>query len=492
MIAMTDEVVDAVIEELGNEEPVTKVKKAKKSPPTMRMSVMQEQLARALKIVGSAIDSRPTLPVFANVLIETENDGGPNGLGSRVKLSATNLEVSITVYIGAKIDVAGSITLPHKTLTEIVNRMSPERIDFLLDPDTQTVNMRCGMSNNNLKGISPAEYPPIPGQPSEVSAFIAGRVFKKMVEQSAFSAAKEDNRPILTGLNFQIQGNRLVMAGADGYRLAVRTGPLTEETNYASPVRSMKIEDDRLVGQTLEDNVMDYREGHKNAILAAKGTVVTYAMIEAFTENGHVYSVNIKPLWLTPIHVDPICTVPVATLEAVAKLINVKDDKELCITLPGERDLIFFAYDGVVIASQLLDGKFPDFNGLIPASHNNLITVYTNDLLNAAQRAEIFARDSNYSMRLIAKPALGPSEPGTLQVIGKSAERGDNEGLMDAYIEGAELAFAVNCRYLIETLAHIPEERVVLTTLGEANPIVIRPEGDDNYLAIIMPMSINR
>ena len=137
------------------------------------------------------LDSRPTLPVLANILLATE-DG-------RLKLSATNLEMSITTYIGAKIDQPGSITLPAKTFAELVSNLSPERVDLTLDPPTQTVNVRCLMTNSNIKGISAGQFPPIP-EPSDPDVVLPAKLIRDMINQTAFAAAKEDNRPILTGL----------------------------------------------------------------------------------------------------------------------------------------------------------------------------------------------------------------------------------------------------------------------------------------------------
>ena len=82
----------------------------------MKISVLQENLAKGLSIVSKAVDSRPTLPVLNNILLEAE--------GSRLKLAATNLQMSITMWISAKVDVAGSITLPANTFRDLVTNLS--------------------------------------------------------------------------------------------------------------------------------------------------------------------------------------------------------------------------------------------------------------------------------------------------------------------------------------------------------------------------------
>ena len=74
-------------------------------------------------------------------------------------------------------------------------------------------------------------------------------------------------------------------------------------------------------------------------------------------------------------------------------------------------------------------------------------------------------------------------------IVGKSQERGDNEGVLDATVEGEPVDISFNIKYLIDVLRVLPDEQVRLESKGAANPGVIRPAGRDNYLYIIMPMS---
>ena len=91
----------------------------------MKVSCLQENLAKGLSIVGRAVASRSTLPVLSNVLMKTDN--------GQLKLSANNFELGINCWIGAKIDQEGAITVPARLLTEFVNSLPPERIDMELD-----------------------------------------------------------------------------------------------------------------------------------------------------------------------------------------------------------------------------------------------------------------------------------------------------------------------------------------------------------------------
>src|SRR3970040_1259241 len=116
----------------------------------MRVSCLQENLAKALSIVGRAVSARSTLPVLGNILIATDN--------GRLKLAATNLEIGITCWIGAKVEEDGAITVPARTFVDLINALPPGRIDMELSVRTQSLNLKSGRFENNLKGIAAPEF----------------------------------------------------------------------------------------------------------------------------------------------------------------------------------------------------------------------------------------------------------------------------------------------------------------------------------------------
>jgi DNA polymerase-3 subunit beta len=288
-----------------------------------------------------------------------------------------------------------------------------------LDTSSLTVNVRCGATNSNIKGIDADEFPMVP-KGGEPDLAIPAKVLKEMIRHTEFAAAKDESRPILTGIYTELDGNTLTMAAADGYRLAVRTAEI--DTTFSE----------------------------------AKNMVI-----------------------------------PARSLSEVARLIG-DDDQNIYITLPGERDLVMFQTEYTEISSQLLEGRFPDFSAIIPRSYSTSTLIERSDLLRAAKRAEIFARDNANSARIEIKPPSAPGEAGEMMVIGRSSERGDNEGLLHATIEGEGLEIAFNIKYLIDVLNVVQEDRVVIESNGAANPGVVRPEGREDFVHVIMPMSTNR
>jgi DNA polymerase-3 subunit beta len=186
----------------------------------MKVSCLQENLARGLAIVSRAVATRSTLPVLNNILLSAEQ--------GRLKLAATNLELAITCWIGAKVDEEGATTLPARVLNDFVNSMPPERIEMNLNVKTQTLHLKCARYNANIKGIDAQEFPIIPTVGDGKRVALEASTLREMIEQTTFAAATDESRPVLTGVLAKFEKDRVTFAAADGYRLSVRYATLSE------------------------------------------------------------------------------------------------------------------------------------------------------------------------------------------------------------------------------------------------------------------------
>ena len=201
----------------------------------MKVSCLQENLSRGLSIVGRAVAGRATLPVTQNVLLETDR--------SMLKLSATNLEIAITTWIGAMIDEEGAITVPARLLSEFVNSLPSDRVDLDVAEDSSVLQFVCGRDKARIHGVAASEFPPIPRVTEGVAARVDSQEFKRAISRVAFAAASEESRPVLTGIEAKLNGDRFTLAAADGFRLAVQHGTLAaaveEEIGVIIPARTM-------------------------------------------------------------------------------------------------------------------------------------------------------------------------------------------------------------------------------------------------------------
>jgi DNA polymerase-3 subunit beta len=375
----------------------------------MKVSVLQENLAHGLGIVARAVSPRSTLPVLGNILLATDE--------GRLRLSATNLELGITCWIGAKIEEEGSTTVPARTFTDLVSTLPPDRVNMDLSVRTQNMNVRCGASNTDLKCIDAQEFPPMPVPDLEGGIQFNVTDLKEMIQQVVFAASTDEARPILTGVLMTVDSEKITLASADGFRLSVRS------TELSTPI--------------------------KNPLQAV---------------------------------------IPARALSELSRIST--DSKDMIsMVLPPRSGRVIFRTKDAELASQLIEGTFPDYQQIIPRSHQTRTVLSTSSFLKACKQAEIFAREGSLIARISITPG-GELQPGTVEISGQSEETGSNQTLVDASIEGPPILIAFNVRFLREVLDVIKTPNVALETSVDTSPGVIRPVGDNNFLHVIMPMHL--
>jgi DNA polymerase-3 subunit beta len=376
----------------------------------MKVSCLQENLARGLNTVARAVAPRSTLPVLGNILLATD--------GGRLRLSATNLEMGITCWIGAKVEEEGSTTVPARTFVDLVGTLPNDRVDMELAVRTQSLNVRCKTFNNDLKCIDAQEFPPLP--PAELDGDLSLNVadLREMISQVVFAASTDDARPVLTGVLCEISDGELSMAAADGFRLSLRSSHLPSPG--LGPVRAI---------------------------------------------------------------------IPGRALSELARIVG--EEETVTMSLPPNRGQVIFRTENAELVSQLIEGTYPDVKGIIPNSFQTRSVLPTSSFLKACKAADIFARESAHSARLVVTPG-GELEPGTLEISATAAETGSNETVVDATIEGDPIEIAFNVRFLIDVLSVIETPNVALETSGANSPGVIRSVGRDDFLHVIMPMHLGR
>lgn len=185
----------------------------------MKLSVLQENLAHGISTVSRAVAARSTLPILGNILLQAD--------GSRLILSATNLEIGIVTTVPAQIHAPGAITLPAKAFADYVSAMPPDKLDLELNPKTQSVKLQCGPHTANLKGITADEFPHIPTlNGSADRAAMEPDVLKELIARAAFSAAKDESRPVLTNAQAAFHKAQMQIVTVDGFRLSVACAQL--------------------------------------------------------------------------------------------------------------------------------------------------------------------------------------------------------------------------------------------------------------------------
>lgn len=241
----------------------------------MKVSCLQENLAKGLNIVGRAVSTRSTLPVLANVLLETDN--------GRLKLSATNLEVVVTCWIGAKVEEDGAITVPARTLNDLVSQLPQERVELLLNERTQTLHITCARTEANIKGIDAQEFPLVPKPDQNNRIRVETTVFKQMITQVALAAATDDTRPTLTGVSTTFDDSQVLMVATDGFRLSMKSahipGQVEKRTAVLIPARALN-ELARIASDDNEALYISLPEGRNQIIFDMENVVLVSQLID--------------------------------------------------------------------------------------------------------------------------------------------------------------------------------------------------------------------
>ncbi len=251
----------------------------------MKVSCLQENLAKGLNIVSRAVAARTaTLPVLTHVMLATDN--------GRLKISATNLELGVTCWIGAKVESEGAITLPMRTFSDLVSLLPQDKVDLELNVRTQTVRVQSGRTDANVKGIDAKEFPIIPGFNPAGAAFIDAAVLKKLISQVVFAAAIDESRPMLTGVMTKLDGNAISMVATDGFRLSMRKAelkePVAEPKSFLIPAKAVA-EVARVMGDQEEPVAISVTPSNGQVLFhMANVDVVAQLIDQKFPEVEHI------------------------------------------------------------------------------------------------------------------------------------------------------------------------------------------------------------
>ncbi|HSW37387.1 MAG TPA: DNA polymerase III subunit beta [Candidatus Saccharimonadales bacterium] len=197
----------------------------------MKLQVTQENLNRALGSVARVANSRGTLPILANVLIRTASN--------RLSLSATNLDIAITHYIGAKVADKGSITVPARLMQDFVSSLPTGVIN--LELNDAKLKVTTDQYQSVVNGIVADDFPVMPAITKGQTWSVPAPDLKKGLQQVVFAASADESRPVLTGVLIHTHEGKLYLAATDSYRLAEKTlGSNKETTKLLVPATAMQ------------------------------------------------------------------------------------------------------------------------------------------------------------------------------------------------------------------------------------------------------------
>ena len=179
----------------------------------MKLSLLQENLNTALSSVSRFVSLKSQLPILSHILFNTD--------AGRLKLSATNLELGINYWIGAKIDQEGTFAIPAKEITEFVSYLSAGKIDLSLNSQS-LLEISSPKAQSTFTTSTPSDFPTLPSLDEKTAIELDLNVLSETISQVAFAAATDDSRPVLTAVLCKFTPESLNLVATDGFRLSLK------------------------------------------------------------------------------------------------------------------------------------------------------------------------------------------------------------------------------------------------------------------------------
>jgi len=392
----------------------------------MKATLNQTQLARALAIVGRAVAAGGSQPALNGILLHIA--------AGHLTLTATDLKTVIRYTLPVEAhDGDAAVLVPARLLTEFVGAVPTGTLTLTTDdthPDT--VALAGGTTSATIRSGPVADFPAVPDLAGDVLLTLPVAALRDAVPNVAFAAGSQSKNPVLQGVLLEVAPDALTLVAADGFRLAYQRLPLTAATPPAAgaappppPVQ----------------------------LLVPPAALTDLAAIL----HGAPFS-------------GPTPTVATVTLTRGAT------GNSLCFTAGP-----------LLLLTRLIAGTYPHYRAMLPANHSSSGVLSGAALRDAVRLAACFTADAHQVVSLHLLPATAAAAAG-LTVDSESSERGANQSVLPATVDGAPVAIALHAGYVLQALGALSGQ-VTLELNGPQKPSILRPTGNSNVLQLIMPMS---
>lgn len=191
----------------------------------MRFTISREKLQEGLNAVSASIPTKTTLPVLANILVETTDRG--------IRLSGTDLDIAVSTEVTADVESSGAVTIPARKLSELARELPPAPVKIAALGE-QRVTLECGRSKFKLLGLPRDEFPSFPVVRFNESWRIRSGDLQKLIAATSFAVSTEESRPILNGVLWELRPEHMRMVATNGHRLAKMETPIATSSAPAS------------------------------------------------------------------------------------------------------------------------------------------------------------------------------------------------------------------------------------------------------------------
>jgi DNA polymerase-3 subunit beta len=365
----------------------------------MEILVRRNDLVKELHLVQGIVERKNSIPVLSNVLVEGQADG--------LRISATDLDVSLRCGCGAQVIKEGAVTLAAKKLYEIVRSLPESDVRLEVQPDAWAT-IECERIMFRMAGLPREDFPTLPDGKAGKALEIPAEVLRGLIQRTGFAITAEDARYYLAGALLVLEQDQAAMVATDGHRLA-----------YA------KAGSEQRVTETIK-------------VLVPR--------------------------------------------KAIAELARLIEGEEMVGFQRAEGHLIF-TVGGRTLASKLVEAQFPAYEKVITVSGDKKLSLGREALQSAIRRVSLLSSERNRAIKVAVAA-------GRLELSASSPELGEAKESLPIDYEGEGVEIGFNAQYLLDFLAAVGGDEVILELRDAESQGLLRPAGDDqdNYRYVVMPM----
>lgn len=394
----------------------------------MKFSCPTTDLLQSLQLVSRAIGSQSALPILGNILIQAE--------GRRCTVSATDLELSIVTSFEAKIENEGAITIPAKAILNFAQYNNDPEV--LLETSEGTI-LKCASqrAKASIAGESASEYPTITSVEKNMSFTLPLSPLLHALHLVTFATARTNLRPVLSGVYLVSRRDEILLVATDSYRLSEYRLPVSGAAADLSCIIPAKILEELkvILGGWKNEQREDKRKEEDPP--SAKAT------------------------------------------EGKKEKKKGADEPDVEVILSKQQ--IELHVGNTKLVSRLIDGKFPNYEQILPKDSATTVHFSLGELTPSVKRMHYFAKEVNNNLTFHVSR-------GQTRVITPQTPAGRDEATLTTEMSGKENKIALSSSYLLDFLGHLSEDSVVMQMQDSTHPAVFTIPGDKKYLHLIMPL----
>ncbi len=377
----------------------------------MKLTCTHENLLTTLGYVEWVVGRQSHLPILSNILLEAEQ--------GRLKLSATNLEIGVTTYFGAKVEESGKLVVPAKLLTHFVQDLDPNEVIEIRTEGNQMV-VENGKDEIRIQSVDSKDFPIIPEYAGEYSVTLDGQVLEEAFRRVLFAVSTNDSRIELTGICLSVSPRGIHVAATDSFRL---------------------------VEYTFIGLLEDQKEVLQNFLESQGGKVI----------------------------------LPVDTLQELGRILQ---KEAVPVSVVIEENQIFFSLGSTRLVSRIIQGRYPDYQQILPKEFHTKVPLAQGELLRALKMATTFAQ---YGSGEVKFRFLTEGE--VLEITTYSSGVGEQRTrvrLAAPLIEDIELTF--QSRHILEGVQALTGETITFHLNTKDTPVLLTGADPEAHFYLVMPI----